>query len=65
MEHGAGLKQRDPRFAAEWLREWLEEGILAAAAWAGFMRLPARGTDRVIEAVRGRRAEPPPPEGTS
>jgi hypothetical protein len=52
LERGAGLKQRDPRFAAEWLVEWLREGVLAAAAWSGFMHLPAHGTDRVIEAVR-------------
>ncbi len=51
-EAGAGLKQRDVRFAAEWITEWLADGTLAGAAWAGFMRLPKFGTYRIIETVR-------------
>lgn len=51
MEAGAGLKQRDPRYAAEWLKDWLKDGTLAAAAWAGFTRLPQFGLYQVIEAV--------------
>ena len=50
-ERGAGLKQRDPRFAAEWLREWLKDGILASAAWSGYRRMPAHGGRSVREAV--------------
>jgi hypothetical protein len=49
IEAGAGLKQRDPRFAAEWLAEWLADGTLAAAAWNGFMRLPKFGLYRILE----------------
>jgi hypothetical protein len=52
-ESGAGLKQRDPRFAAEWLSDWLADGLLASAAWAGYMRLPKFGLYRVLEAVAG------------
>jgi hypothetical protein len=52
-ESGAGLKQRDVRFAAEWLSDWLADGLLAAAAWAGYMRLPKFGLYRVLEAVAG------------
>lgn len=52
-EAGAGLKQRDARFAAEWLQHWLDDGLLAAAAWAGYMRLPKFGVQRILEAVRG------------
>jgi hypothetical protein len=50
-EAGAGVKQRDPRFAAEWLGDMLSEGTLAAAAWAGFMRLPKFGLYRILEIV--------------
>ncbi|GAO04985.1 hypothetical protein [Anaeromyxobacter sp. PSR-1] len=50
-ESGAGLKQRDARFAAEWLSDWLADGLLAAAAWAGYLHLPKFGLYRVLEAV--------------
>lgn len=52
IQRGAGLKQDDPRHAAEWLREWLDDGTLAAAAWSGYVRLPKFGTPRVIELAR-------------
>jgi hypothetical protein len=48
---GAGLEQREPRFAAEWLSDWLADGLLAQAAWAGYMALPKFGLFRVLEAV--------------
>jgi hypothetical protein len=51
IEQGAGLEQHDPAFAGEWLREWLKDGTLAAAAWSGFMRLPKFGLYRVLDAV--------------
>ena len=51
-ESGAGLKERDVRFAAEWLGDWLADGVLAAAAWAGYMQLPKFGLYRILEAVR-------------
>jgi hypothetical protein len=50
-EGGAGLKQREARFAGEWLMDWLADGLLAAAAWAGYMRLPKFGLERIVEAV--------------
>ena len=50
-EAGAGFKQRDPRFAGEWLGDMLADGSLAAAAWAGFMRLPKFGLYRILEAA--------------
>ncbi len=50
-EAGAGIKQRDARFAGEWLGDMLSEGTLAAAAWAGFMRLPKFGLYRILETV--------------
>jgi len=62
-ESGAGLRQRDPRVAADWLQDWLGDGLLASAAWAGYMRLPKFGLQRIVEAVtapHGRGAGQPP-----
>ncbi len=50
-EGGAGLKQRDPRFASEWLADWLADGTLAGAAWSGFARLPKLGLYHILEAL--------------
>jgi hypothetical protein len=65
LEAGAGLKQRDPSFAAEWIGEWLSDGTLAAAAWSGFMFMPKFGLYRIAEALGfgpGSRAVPAVPE---
>lgn len=48
-EHGAALKQRDPRYASQWIREWLEDGKLASAAFSGYLRLPKFGVYRIRE----------------
>jgi hypothetical protein len=53
IEHGAGIKQRDPSHAGDWLLELLAEGVLAGAAWQGFVRMPKFGTYRAVELVRG------------
>ena len=50
-EAGAGLKQRHPRYAGEWLKDWLKDGTLAAAAWSGFTRLPTYGLYQILEAI--------------
>jgi hypothetical protein len=50
-ENGAALKQRDARHAHQWLREWLDDGLLAGAAWSGFMRLPKFGLHRIRRLV--------------
>ncbi len=52
-ENGAGLKDREVRFAAEWFTDWLADGVLAAAAWAGYMQLPKFGLYRILEVVAG------------
>jgi hypothetical protein len=51
VQNGAGLKQGDPRYAGDWLAEWLADGTLAGAAWSGFMRLPKFGLYRILEAL--------------
>lgn len=56
IQHGAGVKQHDPRCAGEWLTELLHDGVLAHAAWAGFMQLPKLGLYRIASILRG---EPP------
>jgi hypothetical protein len=54
IENGPGLKQRDPLYAEYWMREWLNEGTLAAAAWYGFLRMPKFGLYQILERVVGR-----------
>ncbi len=49
VENGVGLKMRDPHHAGDWLREYLTEGTLAAAAWFGYLRLPKFGLYRILE----------------
>ncbi|MFZ5788571.1 MAG: DUF6938 domain-containing protein [Acidobacteriota bacterium] len=51
IQRGAGMKQDDPGCAADWLREWLLDGTLAAAAWSGYLRLPKFGTRRILDVV--------------
>jgi hypothetical protein len=65
IEHGAGLRQRDARFAADWISEWLSDGTLAAAAWSGFARMPKFGLYRILDLLRGsmRSASTPPHAG--
>jgi hypothetical protein len=56
-ENGAGLKQRDPRVTGERLLDFLADGHLAAAAWAGYKRLPHRGLYQIVDRLnRGRSA---------
>lgn len=51
IENGAGLKQRELSQAGYWVREWLSEGVLAAAAWIAFLRLPKFGLYQILEAI--------------
>jgi hypothetical protein len=51
-ENGAALKQRDPSVIAERLRELLEDGHFATAAWAGYRRLPHGGLYEIERRLR-------------
>jgi hypothetical protein len=51
IERGAALDQRPPALAVDWLFEWLNEGVLANAAWAGFNRLPKTGTYQIAKKI--------------
>lgn len=47
-DRGAALAQHDPAASGEWLREWIEDGVLLSAAEAG-LRLPARGLYEIAD----------------
>jgi hypothetical protein len=54
----AGVDEEDPRFANEWLMDWLESGWLAEAAMKGFLDAPRNGAYHIEEIVlHGRRSE--------
>jgi hypothetical protein len=57
-ESGAGVVQRNPAAAWQWLSDWLEDGTLAGAAWSGFTRLPKHGLYRILDQIA-----PQPPAG--
>jgi hypothetical protein len=57
-ELGIGFKQQAPEHAAEWLTESLHDGMLAGAAFAGFMRLPKLGAQRIADTILCREREP-------
>ncbi|MCA9600066.1 MAG: hypothetical protein KC776_42475 [Myxococcales bacterium] len=50
-EQGAGLKQRNPHYLPERLKDWLKDGTLAASAWNGFLRAPRFGLYETLEAI--------------
>jgi hypothetical protein len=52
-DRGAALPQHDPTAAGEWLLEWLEDGTLAAAAHAGYTRLPQLGLYEILSETGG------------
>ncbi len=51
LEHGAGIDQGDAAHAGEWLLGAIADGTLARAAWAGFRRLEASGTYRILDVL--------------
>ena len=52
-ESGVALKQRNPRVIGDRLQELLDDGHLAAAAWAGYKRMPHLGLYRILERIAG------------
>jgi len=49
QEIQATLPQSEPQYAAEWLRELLEQGRFAEAAWSGFLKARKYGTYKIRE----------------
>lgn len=55
---GAGVQQENPKYAHEWLFDWLKSGWLAEAAMNGFLDAPRNGAYHIEEVVlRGKRSE--------
>ena len=52
LEVQAGIDQKDPRYAAEWLADLLADGRLAEAAWDGFLKARKYGTYKIEELLR-------------
>ncbi|HBW73945.1 MAG: hypothetical protein UX10_C0021G0021 [Candidatus Magasanikbacteria bacterium GW2011_GWA2_45_39] len=59
---GAGITQNDPRFADEWIFDWLNNGLLAAAAMQGFLEIPKTGTYNIEQIVGSRKEKAKPAE---
>jgi len=53
-DKGAGIKQRNPRHAGRWLRECIEDGVLAMNAWSGYAKMPKAGLYRCLDHALGR-----------
>lgn len=51
---GAGIEQEDPRYANEWIFDWLEEGIFVEAAISGYFKAERGGTYNVEKIVFGK-----------
>lgn len=51
---GAGADALDPRYADEWLMDWIHGGALARMAWNGFANAPTHGAYRIEDLVKGR-----------
>lgn len=50
---GAGITQDDPRYANEWLFDWIDSGWLARAALNGFTEAPVLGTYTIEKIITG------------
>jgi hypothetical protein len=58
LQHiGGGVAQNDPRYAGEWLFDWVNSGGLARLAWNGYVEAPTHGTYRIEDTILGRRNE--------
>lgn len=51
---GAGVQSLDPRYADEWLWDWINGGAFARMAWNGYINAPTHGAYRIEDVVRGR-----------
>jgi hypothetical protein len=58
---GAGIPQRDPRYADQWLDDMLRSGWLARAAVNGYTNAPKRGAYRIKEIVAHHKQTMPVP----
>ncbi len=47
----AGVRQENPEYSDQWLTDYLNKGILAEAAWSGFLKARKLGTFKIIEMI--------------
>ncbi|MBU0613670.1 hypothetical protein KJ766_00075, partial [Patescibacteria group bacterium] len=52
-EVGGGIDQLDPRYADEWIMDWIKSGALARMAWHGYIEAPTHGADWIANTVQG------------
>jgi hypothetical protein len=48
----AGIKQVNPDYANQWLIDYWNKGILAEAAWSGFLKARKKGTFKILEILK-------------
>lgn len=48
-----GITQNDPRYADEWLFDWINSGGLARFAWSGYVEAPTHGAYRIESILTG------------
>jgi UDP-N-acetylglucosamine:LPS N-acetylglucosamine transferase len=48
---GAGYPMEDPRYTHEWLRDWIQNGMLAEAAFDAYAKAPRHGTENIRRLV--------------
>lgn len=53
--YAAGITQRRPEYAHEWLFDWINDGRLARAAMHGFTEVPKLGSFKIEDIVLGRK----------
>ncbi len=50
---GAGIEQENPKYANEWIFDWLEEGIFMELAISGYFEIEKRGTFNIEKIIFG------------
>jgi hypothetical protein len=53
MGVNAGTDQLDPKYAGEWLFDWINSGGLAKFAWNGYIEAPTHGAYRISTVITG------------
>jgi hypothetical protein len=49
LELGAGIRQEKPEYVEQWLLDLLRKGLLADAAWSGFLKARKMGTYNITD----------------
>jgi len=55
MQVGGGIYQLNPKYANEWLFDWIDSGALARMAWNGFIEAPTHGSYRIADVIIGKK----------